>query len=97
VAGRTEVPQVHSPVVEPVAVDVVDLQDELLPLPFVAHPAPFAYVRDTEIVECAPQMRCLGARGAGLQPYKDFGCGPAVLGRDAAVVALADEVVGRRT
>ncbi|WP_406268459.1 hypothetical protein OHT93_14180 [Streptomyces sp. NBC_00191] len=94
-ARRAEEAQVFQPVVEPIAVDVVDLQDELLPLPYVAHPASVADVRDTEIIECAPQMRCLGAGGARLQPYKDFGCAPAVLGRDAAVVALAHEVVGR--
>uniref|UniRef100_A0AAU2V8Z7 Uncharacterized protein n=1 Tax=Streptomyces sp. NBC_00003 TaxID=2903608 RepID=A0AAU2V8Z7_9ACTN len=93
-AGRAQISQVLSPVVEAVAVDVVDLQNEPLALPGVSHSAGVADVRDLQVVECAPKLGRLGTGGTGRQPHQDLARGLALSGRDTTAVALADEMVG---
>ncbi|KOU36644.1 hypothetical protein [Streptomyces sp. WM6378] len=92
--GRAEIPQVLPPVVEAVAVDVVDLQDEPFALPRVAHSAGIADVRDLQVVECAPKVGRLRTGGTGRESHQDLVRGLALGGPDATAVALADEMVG---
>jgi hypothetical protein len=93
VAGRAQVPEILTPVVEAVAVDVVDLQDETSALPHIAYSACGTDTGNAEFVECAPEESRLGAAEAGLPLNEDVGRRFAALGRDATAVPLADEVV----
>ena len=63
-AGRTQIPQIFSAVVQPVSGDVVDLQDESSSLPDISHPADLTGVRDTEVIERTSEKRGLGAGGS---------------------------------
>ena len=93
-AGRTQVPQVFAAVVQPVSIDVVDLQDESSAPPEIADAARSTLVRDTQIIKGASQKR--GSRpGCGWgQPSQYVHGGLAVRGRGSEEVALACEVVG---
>ncbi|WP_405890612.1 hypothetical protein OG427_24030 [Streptomyces sp. NBC_00133] len=74
-ARRAEEAQVFQPVVESVAVDVVDLQDEQLALPGVPGAALAACLAYPRLVERAAEHRGLRPWRSGFESSKDLGSG----------------------
>lgn len=97
VTRGAQVAQVLATVVQAVAVDVVDLQDEAVPSPSVTGAASRARVGNPDVVECTSQEGCVRSRRSGFQTLKDLCCGFAVRGTRATAMALAGEVSSRQT